>query len=79
MSKILSIAALAGALLVITAAAQAEPDSYYHPDTGNYGRGYVLNPYLHDPDSAGADEIRELQRTFPSTNWPSSMRYYERP
>jgi hypothetical protein len=24
----------------------------------------------------GHDEIRELQRLFPSTNWPPSMRYY---
>ena len=25
----------------------------------------------------GHDEIRELQRLFPSTNWPSSMRYHQ--
>ena len=25
----------------------------------------------------GHDEIRELQRLFPSTNWPPSMRYHQ--
>ena len=56
-------------------------DSYYRPDVDAYGPTILHedDSYLHDPDSAGADEIRELQRMFPQTNWPSSMRYYERP
>jgi hypothetical protein len=56
--------------------------SYYRPDVDAYGPTILHeddSSYLHDPDSAGADEIRELQRMFPQTNWPSSMRYYERP
>jgi hypothetical protein len=43
---------------------------YYQPDTyvqGNYGN--------YRPDGA---EYRELQRLFPETNWPPSLRYYER-
>ena len=55
--------------------------NYDRPDVNAYGPTILHNDdsYLHDPDSAGADEIRELQRMFPQTNWPSSMRYYERP
>ena len=56
-------------------------DSYYRPDVNAYGPTILHDDdrYLYDPDTAGADEIRELQRMFPQTNWPSSMRYYERP
>ena len=55
--------------------------NYDRPDVNAYGPTILHNDYsyLHDPDSAGADEIRELQRMFPQTNWPSSLRYYERP
>jgi hypothetical protein len=53
---------------------------YYRPDVGAYGPTILQDDrYLHEPDSAGADEIQELQRMFPETNWPPSMRYYERP
>lgn len=54
---------------------------YYRPDVNAYGPTILHedDSYLHDPDTAGADEIRELQRAFPQTNWPSSMRYYQRP
>lgn len=46
-------------------------DSDYVPRdySGNY-RAYAYHPYR-----GGHDEIRELQRLFPSTNWPPSMRY----
>ena len=55
-------------------------DSYYRPDVNAYGPTILHEEeYLYDPDTAGADEIRELQRMFPQTNLPSSMRYYERP
>jgi hypothetical protein len=60
--------------------------AFDRPDVGAYGPnvwhedgrderydGSDVN--LHEPQSAGADEIRELQRMFPQTNWPSSMRY----
>ena len=40
-----------------------------YPGYGGYGNGYYRN---------GHNEIRELQRLFPETNWPPSMRYYSR-
>lgn len=40
---------------------------YYAPNS-NY-QVYRYTPY------GGSDEIRELQRLFPETNWPPSMRY----
>jgi hypothetical protein len=54
---------------------------YYRPDVNAYGPTILHDDdsYLHDPDTAGADEIQELQRAFPQTNWPPSMGYYERP
>ena len=44
--------------------------SYGYRDYPAYG-GYHYRNY-----GNGHDEIRELQRLFPSTNWPPSMRYY---
>jgi len=40
---------------------------YYRPEVNAYGPTILHedNSYLHDPDTAGADEIRELQRAFP--------------
>jgi hypothetical protein len=52
---------------------------YYRPDVEAYGPTILHDDGSYDPNTAGADEIRELQRAFPQTNWPSSMRYYERP
>ena len=54
--------------------------AYERPNVHDYGPSvwHDEDGYA-DPNSAGADEIRELQRAFPQTNWPSSMRYYERP
>jgi hypothetical protein len=46
----------------------------YHPDNGYGQDGYS---WRHDAD-AGSYEYRELQRLFPETNWPPSLRYYER-
>jgi hypothetical protein len=31
--------------------------------------------FLHEPQTAGADEMGELQSMFPSSAWPPSMRY----
>jgi hypothetical protein len=50
---------------------------YYKPYVtqdypADYGRR-VYRPYYGN----GADEIRELQRLFPETNWPPSMRYHQ--
>ncbi len=49
-----------------------------------YKRLYQPNYYPSNPDYAkepympfgGSDEILELQRRFPQTNWPQSMRYF---
>ena len=48
----------------------------YVPDyyVNDYAPGYKSYPYRkHD---GGNYEIKELQRLFPETNWPSSMRYH---
>ena len=42
----------------------------YGSYTGGYNYGYRYY-------GNGHDEIRELQRLFPSTNWPPSMRYHQ--
>ncbi|MGH6734966.1 MAG: hypothetical protein ACRECX_02645 [Methyloceanibacter sp.] len=34
---------------------------------------YAKEPYM---PFGGSDEILELQRRFPQTNWPQSMRYF---
>ncbi len=45
------------------------PNSYvYNGNGSNYG-----NSYNYQSDQS--DEIRELRRAFPSTNWPPSDRY----
>ena len=45
------------------------PDSYVYNGYGsNYSNGYAYQ-------SDQSDEIRELRRAFPSTNWPPSDRY----
>jgi hypothetical protein len=73
-------AAFAASLFAASVEAQAgyyQPsDRYYAPSYGyqgysGYGGGYGYRGY-----GNGHDEIRELQRLFPSTNWPPSMRYY---
>ena len=46
----------------------------YHPNGVYRQDGYS---WRHDAD-AGSYEYRELQRLFPETNWPPSLRYYER-
>jgi hypothetical protein len=43
----------------------------YGPNEYSDNYGYNYRSY-----GRGHDEIRELQRLFPSTNWPYSMRYY---
>lgn len=64
-------------------ASPVQPAGYYK----RYRRAYVPDYYVNDyaPNyrtypyrnyGNGHDEIRELQRLFPETNWPPSMRYY---
>ena len=47
----------------------------YYPDYAvtDYGKPY--RSYSYRNYGNGHDEIRELQRLFPETNWPPSMRY----
>jgi hypothetical protein len=50
------------------------PDRYVSDSSGwsnNWGPSYRI--YRHIP--GGNDEIRELQRFAPETNWPPSLRY----
>jgi hypothetical protein len=78
----LSVLAISAAFGVIAFAGSASAGGYghrYYPSYGpNYGSyeysaGYGYGYRRH---GNGHDEIRELQRLFPSTNWPPSMRYY---
>jgi hypothetical protein len=72
-------ASAAFAALLFAGSAQAgyyqHSDRYYAPSYGYQGYsgygGYGYRGY-----DNGHDEIRELQRLFPSTNWPPSQRYY---
>lgn len=64
-------------------ASPVEQIGYYRRYYRSYDQGYGSNEYSSNYGSygyrshgRGHDEIRELQRLFPSTNWPSSMRYY---
>jgi hypothetical protein len=64
-----------------TSAAPVEQVGYYRRDYRSYGYGpsqYSDNygSYGYRSYGDGHDEIRALQRLFPSTNWPYSMRYY---
>ncbi len=68
---------------LIEATSPLEPVGYYRR-RGSYYPGYVVRDYAPNYGSYsyrhhgnGQDEIRELQRLFPETNWPPSMRYYQ--
>ena len=58
--------------------------SYYQPSYRSYAPNYAYrdypayNGYGYGTYRHGHGEIRELQRLFPETNWPPSMRYYSR-
>lgn len=63
-----------------TQALPVEQAGYYRRSYRAYSRDYAYRDYPADYvpyvyHGRGHDEIRELQRLFPSTNWPSSMRY----
>ena len=49
---------------------------YYRPDVNAYGPTILHDDGSYEPDTAGADEIRELQRAFPQTNWRQSWRVH---
>jgi hypothetical protein len=48
-------------------------NQYYVPDNFPSRPNYAKEPYM---PYGGSDEILELQRRFPETNWPPSMRYF---
>ena len=51
----------------------AQRQSLYVEDY--HGLDYSVRSYRATPHG-GSDEIRELQRRFPETLWPPSMRYF---
>ena len=53
---------------VIIADSYDGPNVYYVPKAAK--KANQIPPYYEQ-----SDEIRELRRAFPSTNWPPSMRY----
>lgn len=81
--KLLGLAAAAAlGFTLVAGASDAEAGNYkrdyrtYQPYTyGSYNGGYAGYGYR----SRGNPnyEIRELQRLFPSTNWPLSLRYHQ--
>jgi hypothetical protein len=59
-----------------------EQAGYYRRQYRSYSPDYAVRDYpgyngayAYRGYGNGHDEIRELQRLFPSTNWPYSMRY----
>jgi hypothetical protein len=79
----LSVLAIAAAFGVIAFAGSASAGGYGHryypsygPDYGSYEYPAEYGRYGYRHYGNGHAEIRELQRLFPSTNWPPSMRYY---
>ena len=81
---VLAASAAFGAVLF---AGSANAGGYGHRYDPSYGQNYGSYEYeypaanygrhAYRPDGGGQDEIRELQRLFPSTNWPPSMRYHQ--
>jgi hypothetical protein len=64
----------------VQATSPVEPVGYYR----RYRRAYVPDSYAPNYGTYsyrhygnGHDEVRELQRLFPETNWPPSMRYHQ--
>jgi hypothetical protein len=66
---------------LVQAASPVEAVGYYRRYRGNHYPDYVVRDYAPNYSyrhyGNGHDEIRELQRLFPETNWPPSMRYHQ--
>jgi hypothetical protein len=80
--KLLGLAAAAAlGFTLVAASSQAEAGYYkryyrsYQPY--NYGSYPTGNNYGYRSYGNGNYEIRELQRLFPETNWPPSLRYHQ--
>jgi hypothetical protein len=82
LTKLLGLTAAAALGFTLVAGASAADAGYYkrysrsyQPHTyGSYPTGYN---YGYRTYHRGNYEIRELQRLFPETNWPPSMRYHQ--
>jgi hypothetical protein len=68
----------------LSAASAIEPVGYYKRYRKSFAPEYVVRDYQPDYPSyssrsygSGHYEIKELQRLFPETNWPPSMRYHQ--
>jgi hypothetical protein len=82
LSKLMALAASAAfAALLFSGSGEAQA-GYYQPSYRYYAPNYgyqdypAYGGYGYRGYGNGHAEIRELQRLFPSTNWPPSMRYY---
>jgi hypothetical protein len=77
--RVMALAASA-AFAVLLFAGSAHAGGYYQPSYRSYAPNYAYRGYPayngYGYYRNGHNEIRELQRLFPSTNWPPSMRYY---
>lgn len=81
-NRLIKLVAIAGAALATIAFAGNAANAGYY---GKHYRPYVeyrdnptsYNAYPYRYRGHGHYEIRELQRLFPSTNWPPSMRYVD--
>jgi hypothetical protein len=74
----LSVLAIAATFGAVAFAGSASAGGYGHRYYPSYGPDYGSYEYPAEYRryGNGHDEIRELQRLFPETNWPPSMRYY---
>ncbi len=80
----LCVLAASAAFAAVLFAGSANAGGYGHRYYPSYGQDYGsyeypaanFGRYGYRSYGGGHDEIRELQRLFPSTNWPPSMRYY---
>lgn len=83
LSRLLGLTAAAAlGLTLFAASGEAEAGYYkrYYPSyQPNYAYGSYPSGYSYGYRSYhnGNYEIRELQRLFPETNWPPSMRYHQ--
>jgi hypothetical protein len=80
--KLMALAASAAFAVLLFGASRQAQAGYYQPSYRYYAPSYgyqdypAYGGYGYRGYGNGHDEIRELQRLFPSTNWPPSLRYY---
>lgn len=82
LQKLMALAASAAFAALLFAGSVEAQAGYYQPSDRYYAPSYGYQGYSgyggygYRGYGNGHDEIRELQRLFPSTNWPPSLRYY---